>query len=157
MKSTPESTNVEASGSPTISKLLAALPTVTATAAGVLWVNLAGWIAPEEQTWTFPAKLVLQVAGVLALIVLYLFLLYLRLWLRSRTRIAYGVMWDMQNNPICARCRGPLTKFSSSVLECPPCHTQYQITDRKGAFVLWWDAIAKMDEKYPRWFKRKKE
>jgi hypothetical protein len=154
--SNPESTNVAATASPWLSKLLAVLPTAITAAAATLWVSLAGLIAPEGQQWTFQAKLVLQAGGLLALVLLYFVGLYLHLWRRSRTRVAFGVLWDMQNNPICPKCRGPLTKHSASSLQCPSCKSAFEITDRAGGYLQWWDAIARMDATYPLWFKRRR-
>jgi hypothetical protein len=151
-----ESKGAEPNSSSLLSKLLSVLPTAIAAAVATLWVTFAGWLTPEHQQWTFRAKLVLQAGGLLVLVLLYLGGLYLRLWLRSRTRVAFGILWDMRNNPICPKCRGPLTKHSASSLQCPSCQSAWEITDRHGGYVLWWDAIARMDAAYPLWFKRKR-
>lgn len=147
--SNPESKGVTEGGWPIVSTLLAMLPTVIAGAAGTLWLYLAGLIAKEGQTWTFQSKLVLQVAGLTALVFLYLLVLYLRLWLRSRTKIRFGILWDIHKNPICAKCRGPLGKATGSSLQCPACNIEYEVWDDfKQPFYIW-DVVSRVRKGKP--------
>src|SRR6266516_321325 len=77
---------------------------------GALGATLIEWLSPDKLQWSFPARLVLLTLGGVVLIYLILGQLYLRLWLRSRTREGFGVLWNRRGNPVCSKCRAPLTK-----------------------------------------------
>jgi hypothetical protein len=134
-------------------KWLIAVLTTIAGAAG--WA-LIDWLSPDKTNWTFPARLVLLTLLALSLLYLVLALLYLRHYLHNRTTIEFGILWDMRNNPICPKCRGPLIKESSTSLKCPTCAAVYIVTERTGDYLMWWDAVKDMDRMYPRRVKGRK-
>jgi hypothetical protein len=142
MANTPESKDVAASAPSFLHVWLAWLPTVIAGAAGALWLYLAGWIAPESQEWKAPAKIILQAGGLLVLILLYLSGLCVHFWLRSRTKIAFGLMWDSRRNPICAKCHGPLSKDFGHRMACPACAVSYPVYDDLRGEVFVWDVLS---------------
>src|SRR5689334_5058479 len=72
----------------------------TAVLGAVGW-GLIEWLTPDKSQWSFPARLVLLTVAGVALLYLILGLLYLRIWIRNRTRRAFGVLWDVRNQPIC--------------------------------------------------------
>ena len=93
----------------------------TTAALGAVFWALVDWLAPTQAQWALPARTTLLVLSGAALLFLVLGLLYLRLWLGSRTRVAFGVLWDVRNQPICPKCHGPLTKNDGTSWLCGAC------------------------------------
>jgi hypothetical protein len=120
---------------------------VTTAVLGATGWGLIGWLAPDKSQWSFPARLVLLTLLGIALLYLVLGLLYLRLWLRSRMRRAFGVLWDRHNNPICPKCHGTLGKADATHFLCGACSATYQVYDETGGMIFIWDASRLMHER----------
>ena len=123
----------------------------TVAVLGALGWALIEWLSPAKSQWSFPARLVLLTLGGVALLYLVLGLLYLRIWLRSRTREGFGVLWNRRGNPICSKCRAPLTKSDQgfgALLYCPACSIYYKLCDlTTGVSISVRDAYEKMRAK----------
>ena len=132
-----------------ISELPKWLIAVTSAVLGAAGWGIVEWLAPDKSIWSFQARTVLLSLLGISLLYFSLGLLYLRRYLRNRTRIEFGIRWDMKNNPICSKCRGPLTGLRTHVFWCPSCKSEWHVTDRHGGSLTRWDAAKHMDEKYP--------
>jgi uncharacterized Zn finger protein (UPF0148 family) len=132
------------------------IATTTAVLGAAGW-GMVEWLAPATTEWALPARLVLLVVLAGALVFLILGQLYLRLWLRQRTREAFGVLWNRRGNPICSKCRVPLTKSTGTALFCSACQIGYSLYDlTTGGKVNVWDAYKIMRPKSRR-FRREME
>jgi hypothetical protein len=108
--------------------------------------GLIEWLAPDKSQWCIPARLLLLTAIGVVLLYLVLGLLYLRLWLHSRKRQAFGVLWDSHKQPICASCDGPLSIHFESSFKCPSCKIEIRPHDEKGQWISAKEAMAKMNK-----------
>jgi hypothetical protein len=69
---------------------------------GGLWLAIVQWLTPDTLRWTLPARVVLLTVGAAALLFLCLALLYLRVWIRSRTKVRYaGPLERRQTTHLC--------------------------------------------------------
>lgn len=136
--------DMETSNSRPTSKLPAWLIAATTAIVGTLWLTVVQWLTPDTLRWTLPARVVLLTIGAAALLFLCLGLLYLRVWIRSRTKVSYAVLWNADKQPICACCHGPLyTKDTYSFL-CPICNIKIEPRDDAGRPLSPRDALAKV-------------
>jgi len=142
--SASESTNAPDRRGESIYELPRWLIAVTsATLGGAGW-GIVEWLAPDKAIWSFQARTVLLSLLGIFLLYLSLLLLYLRRYLRNRTRLMFGIRWDMKNNPICSKCRGPLSALRVDAFQCPSCKIEWPVTDQLGGYLARWDAVKRM-------------
>ena len=125
----------------------------TSAVLGAAGWALVEWLAPSTSQWSFPARLVLLTGVGVGLLYLVLGLLYLRLWQRNRTRRAFGVLWDVRNQPVCPKCQGTLAKNDGSSWRCGACQSLFGLYDETasaGHFYIW-DAARLMSERRVWW------
>jgi hypothetical protein len=140
--STPEPKRAAKSGHESIATLPAWLIAATTGVLGAAAYGLIDWLAPTKAEWSMPARLALLITSGALLLFLVLGLLYLRIWLRSRTRIAFGLMWDSRRNPICSNCRGPIYPFRDHEFYCGPCRSTFAVYDQVIGDCTHWEVIA---------------
>jgi hypothetical protein len=135
------------------SESIAALPPwLIAATTGILGAagyGLVDWIAPAKVEWSFPARLVVLTIAGTVLLFLVLVLLHLRVWLRNRTHVAFGVLWNSGKQPICASCGGPLSLDGMVSFKCPRCQIYIHPHDEDGLSLLATDALARIKGKHP--------
>ena len=136
--------NAEVSDYPPASKLPKWLIAAITGIVGTLWLALVQWLTPDTLRWIFPGRVVLLTVGAAALLFLCLALLYLRLWIRSRTKVRYAVLWNADKQPICARCHGPLYAKDTYSFLCPICNIEIEPRDDSGRPLSPRDALAKI-------------
>jgi hypothetical protein len=111
---------------------------------GALGLAVLGWLAPDKAQWTFPARIVLLTAGVIVLLFLFLGLFCHRLWQRTRKRVRFGVLWNGDRQPICAKCGGPLEVPNENSFWCPVCQLETGADGKDGLMMSTHEAIAKI-------------
>jgi hypothetical protein len=111
---------------------------------GALGLTVLGWLAPDKAQWTFPARIVFLTGGVIVLLFLFLDLSCLRLWQRTRKRVRFGVLWNGDRQPICAKCGGPLEVPNENSFWCPVCQLETGAHGKDGLMMSTHEAIAKI-------------
>jgi hypothetical protein len=125
-----------------ITKLPPWLIAATLAVLGALRTYCVAHWTPDTLQWTFPAQLVLLLSGATILCVVCLGLLYLRVWLRNRTHIAFGIIWDSNKNPICSSCHGPIYPVDDNRFFCSPCLSYFAVYDHLNSDCTHWEVIS---------------
>ena len=120
---------------------------LTTAALGAMGIGWADWLVPATTKWRIPARTILLSAAGAICVIVCLGLLCLRLWLRTRKTIRFGVTWNAYGDPICSGCEGSLSRFDVTRLRCPVCTSIYQLYDYSGGFVYARSALRIMKEK----------
>jgi hypothetical protein len=142
--STPESKGEADSASESIFASHPWLRNAALGVLGALGLAVLGWLAPDKAQWTFPARIVLLTAGAIVLLFLFLGLSCLRLWQRTRKRVRFGILWNGDREPICAKCGGPLEVTNENSFWCPLCQLETGAHGRDGLMMSTHEAIAKI-------------
>lgn len=89
------------------------------------------YAVPETQTWTLPARLTLQIAIPIVLLLLYFPAAHLLGPKRIENFHRYGARWDASGTPICAKDGSPLRPFGTR-FSCAVCRAIYDCYDDEG-------------------------
>jgi hypothetical protein len=146
MVSNPEPKHAAKPAREPIAKLPPWLIAATLGALAALWTYCVAHWTPDTLLWTFRAQLVLLTLGAASLCLVCFGLICLRIWLRNRTHIAFGLMWDSNKNPICSSCHGPIGPTSAGSFFCSPCRSYFKVYDDLRGECNTWDVLSTVRE-----------
>ncbi len=111
---------------------------------GALVTALLTWIAPENTQWTFPARVVALSLSAIGVLILVLGIWCHQLWQRTRTRVRFGILWNADRQPFCAKCEGPLEVRAANAFYCPLCNIESGPHDITGAPITTHEALKRI-------------
>lgn len=114
---------------------------------GALALALTNWIAPEKTVWTFPARLVLLTMAAVAILFVGLGIVCRRLWKRTRKRVRFGILWNHDKQPLCAKCDGPLHAKDQYSFRCAVCEIVLEAREDDGHNIPPAEAIARVQKR----------
>ena len=91
-----------------------------------------------------PARLVLLTGGATAILYLSLVLFCRRLWRSTRKRIRFGIHWDADRKPVCAKCDGLLYVLNDYSFQCPSCQVELGARGETGLMISPREALVKI-------------